>query len=112
MTEIKTKTLNLRSSHKNAESFIDAAVADAGKEIITEEHINVKTEKQIGEKKEKKKKSAVTTFYEDKTRFTVYLPQDIYIKWKEYELKMLRERKRISFQAIVIEHIKKIVEYN
>ena len=113
----KHKTVQLRRPHHpDPVSFINAATAD-NEETDTLKSNNVKKESRINvntlkheEVKEVKKKDVDKTFYDGKVRFTVYLPQELYLDWKKYELEKIISGKKVSMQEIFIDHIRKLLK--
>jgi len=113
----KPKTVLLRRPpHRDPASFIDAAEAEreatetpVSEGIKTASRDNAKPLKSETAK-EAKNKNVGKPFYEGKVRFTVYLPQDLYIEWKKYELEKLIAGKKVTLQETVIDHIRRLLK--
>lgn len=84
----------------DAEDFISGAKAD---NVETEKRNTVKTEKRKSANAEAEKKGK-------KIKMTFYMTPELYIKWKEYELKQLQEGNKISFQKVVEEYLDQILK--
>ena len=79
----------------DAEEFISGAKAD-----------NVETEKRNTVKTESKPDAGKTG---KKIKMTFYMTPELYIKWKEYELKQLQEGNKISFQGVIEGYMNEIL---
>jgi len=117
MTEIKGKTLVLRSKHSSAESFIDAANAESENIEVTKEKEPVVAEidkkvKTISEnpvsvtKKEKKPIKKVAGI--GKRQISFFIPIETYLKWEEYKLKELRQGKKVTLKETVNEYLENL----
>ena len=58
-----------------------------------------KTEKLKTVKKEKAKRTR---------KMTVYMTDEQYLKWKEYEIKQLQAGKKVFFQGVVMGYLEKL----
>jgi len=79
----------------DAEDFISGAKAD---NVETEKRNTVKTENKPDARKTGKK-----------IKMTFYMPEEMYVKWKEYELKQLQQGNKTSFQGVIEEYMNKIL---
>ncbi len=43
------------------------------------------------------------------TKMTFYMKDDMYLRWKKYELKQIEKGKKISFQKIVEDYLNRIM---
>ena len=79
---------------EKADKFITGAKAD-----------NVKPEKRKTAQTVKPKTSKPVK----KTKLTFYMTPEMYLKWKEYELKQLQAGKKVTFQGVIERHMNKIL---
>lgn len=77
------------------DQFIESAKAD-----------NVKQQKRENVKTDNKPEAGKT---EKKIKMTFYMTPEMYMKWKEYELKQLQQGKKTSFQGVVEKYMNKIL---
>ena len=117
MTEIKAKTLVLRSKHSSAESFIDAANAESENIEITKEKEPVVAEidkkvKTISEKPVVVTKKGNKTIKKElgsrERQISFFIPIETYLHWEEYKLKMLRQGKKITLKEIVNQYLENL----
>jgi hypothetical protein len=107
-----TKTIALRPMPKTKEEFIASAAAEneVKTEINTEltEKSIIETEKHFSENSVQvdSKKREVDNI----KRTTIYLPREIHIAWKKYELDQLEKGVYISFQKIVVSQLKNLLK--
>lgn len=78
-----------------ADQFIDGAKADNVKQ---QKRQNVKTQTEPEAEKTGKK-----------IKMTFYMTENMYLKWKEYELKQLQQGNKISFQGVIEEYMNKLL---
>lgn len=72
-----------------------------------------KTEKPKTTKAEEKQSvsSEATGDSQKKTRkMTVYMTDETYLKWKEYEFTQLKSGKRVSFQGVIESYLKRLLK--
>jgi hypothetical protein len=86
-----------KPTFKDPNSFISQAKTE-NKKVKTAKTIDHGYE-QKNEEKQKKIK-----------RMTVYMTNDIYLKWKEYELTQLKVGKKISFQSVIESYLKRLLK--
>jgi len=77
------------------DQFIESAKAD-----------NVKQQKRENVKTDNKPEAGKT---EKKIKMTFYMTPEMYMKWKEYELKQLQEGNKISFQGVIEKYMNEIL---
>lgn len=72
-----------------------------------------KTEKPKSTEDEKKQNisSETTDSAKKKTRkMTVYMTDETYLKWKEYEFTQLKSGKKVSFQGVIENYLKRLLK--
>jgi len=86
------------------DQFIEGAKADNVKQ---QKRKNGKTEKRDTVKTENKPEAEKTG---KKIKMTFYMPEEMYVKWKEYELRQLQQGNKTSFQGVIEEYMNKILD--
>jgi len=82
---------------KDPQNFISQAKTEKPK--ITKEELKQNITPEISDNAQKKNK-----------RMTIYMTDEMYLKWKEYELTQLKSGKKVSFQGTIENYLKRLLK--
>lgn len=110
---------------KKPKPVVDDFIQEAGETVKTEKrksakpsnrengnplnHNTVKTEYHDNGLTEKRKSVKKVKALKKNKKMTVYLNDELYLKWKGYELKQLQTGKKVSFQGVVEAYLKRLL---
>ena len=82
---------------KDPQDFISKAKTEKIKP--TKEEVKQNVTQKLPDNSQKKNK-----------RMTIYMTDDMYLKWKEYELTQLKSGKKVSFQGVIESYLKRLLK--